>query len=110
MADLTEDQWQFVDEMLFIDWTLEAIRFVRGSLHCDLREAMDIVYLRKAKLGLDFGGQALSRVTAFASLDKIAEDICVIEGYWDEDDSGLFVRLSAITKQPSKKPCHEWHG
>lgn len=99
---LTEDQWDFVDELLFLDSWLQAVMFVRGSTACGLSDALDAVDSRKQKLGIDFSGSAFARVSAFASLDKVTESICVIEGSWDGDSLGWFIRLTAITKQPSQ--------
>ena len=76
--------------------------FVRGITACGLNDALDAVDSRKQMLGVDFSGSALARVSAFASLVKIAEPICVIEGSWDGDSLGWFIRLTAITKQPSQ--------
>ncbi len=104
MIDLTEDQWKFVDELLFLNRRLPAIVFVRDSAACRLIEAMDTVETRKMALGLDFSGSAFSRVIGFANLDKVTEPICVIEGSWDGDDGGWFIHLIAIVRQPS--PYH----
>jgi hypothetical protein len=106
-----EDQWDFVDEMLFLDRWLPAVVFVRDSTSCRLNDALDAVDSRKQKRGIDFNGSALARVTAFASFDKITEPICVIEGSWDGDTLGWFIRLSAITEQSSvRHPRYTDHG
>ena len=111
MNDLTEDQWDFLDELLFLDRWLQAVMFVRGVTACGLNDALDVVDRRKQKLGVDFSGSALARVSAFASLVKITEPICVIEGSWDGDSLGWFIRLTAITEQPSQfHPKYTQHG
>ncbi len=100
---LTEDQWNFVDELLRINSWLPAVMFVRDTTSCCLNDALDAVESRKQALGIDFKGSALARVAAFASLDKITEPICVIEASWDGDSLGWFIRLEAIIEKPSQQ-------
>ena len=108
---MTEDQWEFVDEILFLDRWLQAVMFVRGITACGLNDALDVVDRRKQKLGIDFSGSTLARVAAFASLNKITEPICVIEGSWDGDTLGWFIRLEAIVEKPSQQhPRYTQYG
>ena len=108
---LNEDQWDFVDEMLFLNRWLQAVMFVRGSTACGLNDALDAVDSRKQALRIDFSSSAIARVAAFASLDKIMEPIRVIEASWDADSLGWFIRLEAIAERPSEQhPKYTQYG
>ena len=110
-VDLSDDQWDFVDEMLLMNWRLPAIVFVRDSTSCRLMEAMDAVETRKRALGIDFSSSARARVIGFSRLSKVAEPIRVIEGFWDGDDGGSFIILAAIVEKPSERhPKYTQYG
>ena len=104
---LTQDERDFVDELLFADLTLPAMQFVQVVSHCHLREAIDAVDTRKTTLGIDFNGHTRARVVAFDTLSWLQKtvqgEICVIEGSWDGDSFGWFIRLSAIIERPSAR-------
>ena len=112
---LTQDERDFVDELLFANGFFSALLFVRAKMGSGINETSDAVYQRKIAIGIDFNGHALARVDAFASLsrlqEKTQEKICVIEGSWDGDSLGWFIWLSAITEQPSARhPRYTDHG
>ena len=102
LINLTEDQWNFVDELLRADQTLIAIRFIKESTACRLNDAIEAVDSRKQEIGVSFSGNTLARVKAFDTLDKVPQAIRVIEGSWDGDSLGWFIRLTAIVEEPSQ--------
>ena len=109
--ELSQDQWEFVDEMLRLDWVLPAMQFVMSSVSCRLREAIDVIHTRKAELGIDFSSNARARVAAFTALNKVPHPIHIIEGFWDGDDGGWFIILTAIVEEPSAQhPKYTQYG
>lgn len=109
--ELSKDQWEFVDELLFMNWRLPAVVFVRDSTSCRLFEALDAVETRKTALGIDFSSSACARVAGFGALDKVPRPIRVIEGFWDGDDGGWFIILAAIVEKPSAQhPRYTQYG
>ena len=49
-APITEEQWQPIDEAIFANLKLPAIRHIRAASGCSLKEAIDVLYERYAKL------------------------------------------------------------
>lgn len=112
---LSQDQRDFVDELLFTNGFFSAFLFVRAKTHGSINDVLGAVDERKTALGIDFNGHALARVAALASLSRfqatVEDKVCVVEGSWDGDSLGWFVRLSAITEQPSAyHPRYSEHG
>ena len=107
---LTQDERDFIDELLFADLLMWAFQFVRTRTSYRFNESLDAVYQRETALGIDFNAHALARVDALASLnrlqDTVQEKVCFIEGSWDGDSLGWFIRLSAITERPSASHSH----
>ena len=77
---LTEDQWDFVDEMLRLNTWLMATVFIRDSTACRLNDAFEAVGDRRQAPGADFSSSVCARVAAFIALNKVADPIRVIEG------------------------------
>jgi len=49
-ADITAEQWQPIDEAIFAKHILAAVRQIRSAGNCGLREAMELLHARYAKL------------------------------------------------------------
>ncbi len=102
MEELNADQQDFVDELLWGNSWLCAIQFYKAVSECGLIQAKNAIDDRMQQIGLDFDGESLARMEAFARLYAVKEPVIVVEESWDGDSHGWFIRLAAITQTPSQ--------
>lgn len=115
MEELTTENWKAIDELIVADRIIHAIKVYRERSGSGMNEAIEIISRRKHALMENeperFKTDAEYRAEAFSRLRNIVSRIVVIEGSWDGDSEGWFIRLSAITEQPSQQhPKYSEYG
>lgn len=113
--ELTADEWKAIDEYIVGDSLLLAVKAYRELTEAGIDEAVEILSRREQALRETqperFKTDAEYRTEALLRLRNISSGIVVIEGSWDGDSRGWFIRLSAITDQPSQRhPKYSEYG
>ena len=107
--------WPQLDEWIYADAMLLAIRAYRELMGCGLNDAVEAIHQRQRELQAQqperFKRDTNYRREAWERLKAICTRIVVVEASWDGDSDGWFLRLSAITEQPSvQHPRFTEHG
>lgn len=104
---LTDDEWQAIDAFLFADARIAAIKAYREITGVGINESLEATSDRMqyllARSPERFKSDAEYRAEAYSRLEAIRSRIVVIEGSWDGDTWGWFIRLSAITDEASRQ-------
>lgn len=110
MSDFSPEDWQPLDELLFQERLIQAIKAYRTRTGTTIHEAAEAIDQREQELRRRhperFKTDADYRREAYERLQAITARILVIEGSWDGDSWGWFIRLSAITDEPSDQHPH----
>ena len=108
MNELTPEQWQKIDALIIDDSMIAAIRLYRELVNVSLMIAVDELQARRDSLNerhlIAIPTSSSLYETSVQGLDKINDKIVVIEGSWDGDSDGWFIRIAAIADHPS--PLH----
>ena len=105
MNELTPEQWQKIDALIIDDSMIAALSLYTELTNVSLKEAMDELYARRDSLQerhlVALPTSSSLYETSVQRLDKINDKVVVIEGSWDGDSDGWFIRIAAIADHPS---------